>query len=125
MRARDLFLPAGPILAALVGLACTLAGRESKAAWTAAITTLCAFWWITEAIPIPATSLIPFAAFPLGGVLAGKSVARAYGDPVILLLLGGFLLSKAVERSGAHEGIAVGMVRLSVASAAVDSCSAS
>jgi len=82
------------------------------AAWTAAITALCAVWWVTEPIPIPATSMIPFAAFPMAGVLDHKQVAGAYGHTLILLLLGGFILSTAMASSGAHKRLAVGMIRL-------------
>lgn len=84
----------------------------SKAVFTAAITTLCAAWWVLEPIPIAATSLIPFAAFPLLGVTSHKVVAGAYGHSLILLLLGGFILSKAVETVGAHRRIAYGMVTM-------------
>ncbi len=79
---------------------------------TAGITTLCASWWILEPIPIAATSIIPFAAFPLLNVTDHKSVAGAYGHHLILLLMGGFVLSRAVETVGAHRRIALGMVRL-------------
>jgi sodium-dependent dicarboxylate transporter 2/3/5 len=86
------------------------AGLPAPAIWTAGVTTLCAVWWVTEAIPIPATSLLPFALFPVAGVLAPKQLAAAYGHPLILLLLGGFLLSAAMERSGAHRKLAVKLV---------------
>ena len=103
-RAAKLALGLG--LAALAGLACKLGGLTAPAAWTAAITTLCAVWWVTEPIPIPATSILPFALFPLTGVLDHGTVAQAYGHTLILLLLGGFMLSTAMEKSGAHRRIA-------------------
>jgi solute carrier family 13 (sodium-dependent dicarboxylate transporter), member 2/3/5 len=102
---------AGPLLAIAAGIAAYAAGLGTPAAWTAAITALCATWWVLEPLPIPATSLIPFAAFPLVGVLGHDEVARAYGHHLILLLLGGFILSRAVEKRGAHRRIALGMVR--------------
>jgi sodium-dependent dicarboxylate transporter 2/3/5 len=55
---------------------------------------------------------LPLAVLPLLGVLTPEETAQAYGSPLILLLLGGFLLSKAMEHSGAHRRIALGMVRL-------------
>ena len=55
--------------------------------------------------------MIPFAAFPLLGVLHHTDVAQAYGHHLILLLLGGFILSKAVEGCGVHRRLALGMVR--------------
>jgi len=82
------------------------------AAITAAVTVLCALWWIFEPIPIPFTSLIPLAVFPLFGVLTPAQVGQAYGSPLILLLLGGFMLSTAMADSGAHRRIALYMVSL-------------
>jgi solute carrier family 13 (sodium-dependent dicarboxylate transporter), member 2/3/5 len=106
-------LVAGPLLALLAGIAAHGgAGLPTPAAWTVAITTLCAFWWVTEPVPVPITSLLPFALLPLTGVLDHKAVAGAYGHTLILLLMGGFMLSVAVERAGAHRRMAVGLVRL-------------
>jgi sodium-dependent dicarboxylate transporter 2/3/5 len=102
----------GVVLATVAGLAARFAGLPPAAGWTAAVTALCAVWWVTEPIAIPATSLIPFAVFPLTGVLSHSLVATAYGHTLILLLLGGFLLSMALERSGAHRRLALAMVRL-------------
>lgn len=78
----------------------------------AAITMLTVVLWVTEAIPIPATSLIPFALLPLFGVLDHKSVASSLGSHVILLLMGAFMLSKALEKSNVHERLAIYMIRL-------------
>jgi len=110
IRARMLIL--GPAIGALVFAVTTHFGLETSAAATAAITTWVGLWWIFEPISIPATSLIPFAAFPLLGVLPNKVIAQAYGHWLILLLLGGFILSTAMERSGVHRRIAIGMIRL-------------
>ncbi len=63
-------------------------------------------------MPIPVTSLLPLALFPLVGVLSPAEVGEAYGSPLILLMLGGFILSTAMERSGAHRRIALYMVNL-------------
>ena len=109
---RTLPLLLGPLLAFAAGSAALGVGLEGPAAWTAAITALCATWWVTEPIPIPATSIIPFAAFPMVGVLDHQQVATAYGHTLILLLMGGFILSEALAGSGAHRRLAVGMVRL-------------
>jgi sodium-dependent dicarboxylate transporter 2/3/5 len=81
------------------------------AAVTLGVTTLCVVWWVFEPIPIPATSILALALLPLLGVLTAGDVASAYGHPLILLLLGGFILSTALERNGAHRRIALTMVR--------------
>ena len=83
-----------------------------ESAATAGITLWVALWWIVEPIPIPATSIIPFFAFPLAGIVSNKEIAKAYGHWLILLLLSGFLLSIAMEKSGVHRRIANGIIRL-------------
>ncbi len=80
--------------------------------WTIAITTLTASWWVTEALPIPATSLAPFALFPLAGVLDQRQAAASLGSYVIILLMASFMLSKALEKSGVHERLALYMIKL-------------
>lgn len=109
---RQWALFAGPMLAAAVALGMSQFGWGSQACWTGAVAMLCVVWWIFEPIPIPATSIIPLAAFPLLSVLPQDKVAAAYGNELILLMLGGFILSAAMERSGAHRRIALGMVNV-------------
>ena len=107
-----LALLAGPVLGGLGGLAMLGAQWPADAAWAVTVTVWVVVWWILEPIPIPATSLLPLALMPLLGVLSQSEVAGAYGSPLILLLLGGFILSTAMERSGAHRRVALTMVRL-------------
>ena len=102
----------GPLTACLVAVIMLQYGWEMNGALTAGLTILCAIWWIFEPIPIPATSMIPLGVMPLLGILDGKQVAQAYGDPLIILLMGGAMLSKAMEKSGAHRRIALSMVNL-------------
>lgn len=113
MTLRQIALIVGPFLAGLVYLLCRdLGSMDHAPAAAAAVTVLCAAWWCTEAIPIPATALVPFALFPFLDVLDHSQLARAYGDPFILLFLGGFMLSKAAEKSDTHLRVARGMLRL-------------
>ncbi|MGD9634274.1 MAG: DASS family sodium-coupled anion symporter [Pirellulales bacterium] len=77
---------------------------------TAAVTVLCACWWIFESLPLEATSLVPFAVFPLLGVLTERDVGAAYGDPIVLLFMGGFMLAQAAEACGAHRRLAHSIV---------------
>ena len=109
---RRMALWLGPLIAAAVSFSMHSWGWDRNGALTAGLTTLCAIWWIFEPIPIPATSMIPLGVFPLLGILDGKQVAQAYGDPLIILLMGGAMLSKAMEKSGAHRRIALYMVNL-------------
>jgi solute carrier family 13 (sodium-dependent dicarboxylate transporter), member 2/3/5 len=101
-----------PCIGAFISAAMMSYDWAFPGAITAGLTAVCALWWIFEPIPIPATSMIPLGVMPLVGILDGKQVAQAYGDPLIILLMGGAMLSKAMEKSGAHQRIAIGMVNL-------------
>jgi len=107
---KRLSLFVGPAAALALTLGMMAMGWAQQGAMAAGLTLLCALWWIFEPIPIPATSMIPLGVFPLLGILDGKQVAQAYGDPLILLLMGGAMLSKAMEKSGAHRRLALLMV---------------
>lgn len=109
---RQHFIVIGPLIAFLSYFLLSQFGLNDKAAIAAGITLLTVIWWVTEAIPIPATSLVPFALLPMFGILDHKAVASSLGSHVILLLMGAFMLSKALEKSGAHERLAVYMVRM-------------
>ena len=103
-------LIAGPLVAIALAIVLSRQGHPSEIVWTASVTALCAVWWIFEPLPIPATSLVPIAVFPLVGVLEHHQVGAAYGDKLILLLLGGLMLSTAMEKSGVHRRLALSMV---------------
>ncbi|WDE01204.1 SLC13 family permease [Thalassomonas actiniarum] len=109
---REHFIVIAPLAAIAFYFILGQLGLAEKPALAAAITLLTVMWWVSEAIPIPATSLVPFALFPLFGILDHKSAAAALGSHVILLLMGAFMLSKSLEKSGAHERLAVYMIRL-------------
>ncbi|MDO8861766.1 SLC13 family permease [Haliea sp. E1-2-M8] len=109
---RSLLLWGTPPLAVALALLLLQAGYSEDIAIVGMVAIWCVLWWVFEPVPIPVTSLLPIALLPLLGVLTPAQVGQAYGSPLILLLLGGFLLSKAMEHSGAHRRIAIGMVRL-------------
>lgn len=85
--------------------------QQWQAALTLGITVWVVIWWMFEPVPIPVASLIPIALLPLTGVLTPKELGSALGSPLVLLLMGGFLLATALEKSGAHRRLALGMVR--------------
>jgi len=78
----------------------------------AAVALLMAGWWITEAIPIPATSLLPVALFPLLGILDGRTTAATYFNHLIFLFIGGFLFALAMQRWELHRRIALRILRM-------------
>ena len=106
MSARFLSLAGGVLISVVAFVATQHAGLTTDQAWTAAVATLCAIWWVLEALPLSATALVPVLIFPLAGVLTTSKAATAYGHPLILLFMGGFMLSRAAEYWGAHRRIA-------------------
>lgn len=103
---------AGPLAAGLCYYLLWSSNYPAAVCWTGAITLLCACWWIAETLPIPVTSLIPLALFPMVGVLSPAQVGESYGSPTTLLVLGGFILSTSMVRSRTHLRVAMFMVNL-------------
>ena len=71
-----------------------------------------ATWWITEAIPIPVTSLLPLVLFPLTGGLDLKLTASSYGDKIIYFYMAGFFLAIAIEKWNLHKRIALNIINV-------------
>jgi solute carrier family 13 (sodium-dependent dicarboxylate transporter), member 2/3/5 len=93
------------------------AGFEPAAWRTAAVAALMAVWWATEALPIPATAMLPLAAGPLLGIVPVERAGHGYGSSTIFLILGGCLLALALERWHLHRRIAFHVVARSGTSA--------
>ena len=86
----------------------------NRIAWlTAGIALLMTVWWITEAVPIYITGLMPLVLFPLLETIDIKTVSASYAHPLVLLFLGGFIIASAMESSGLHKRIALKILGLS------------
>lgn len=83
----------GPLLAIIV-LFFDLDPGNRVITYTLSVAVLMAVWWITQAVPISVTSLIPVALFPLFGIMNGKTVSSTYFNHVIFLFIGGFSYGK-------------------------------
>ncbi len=69
-----------------------------------------AVWWVTEAVPLAVTALLPLVMFPLLGARAAGAVAPNYSNQIIFLFFGGFVLALAVEKSGLHRRLALSIL---------------
>lgn len=80
---------------------------NSKVTSTLAVALLMAIWWISEAIPLAVTALVPLVLFPALGVLDGKEVSEAYINHIIFIFIGGFVMALAMEKWNLHKRIAL------------------
>ena len=111
MTYRRIGLILGLVLFTLVSLAPAPAGLSMEGKMAAAVTLLMACWWITEAVPIAVTSFVPLVLFPTSGILSAKATAANFGQSFVLLFICSLVIAKAIELSGLHKRIALGIIR--------------
>jgi solute carrier family 13 (sodium-dependent dicarboxylate transporter), member 2/3/5 len=109
---RWFFLLLGPAVSFILLMLPAPAAMPESAWRVAAIGVWMAIWWMTEAIPIAVTALLPIILFPLVNVASLKMAAEPYANPIIYLFLGGFVVARAVERCGLHTRMALTILRL-------------
>lgn len=87
------------------------AGMPQEAWLVAGLVVWMAAWWMTEAIPLTATALLPFLVLPFAGVLDAKATASAYYEPILFLILGGAFIALAIERTGLHRRLSLAILK--------------
>lgn len=108
LRTRLLLL--GPLLFVAVLLLPRPSGLGPAGHATLAVTAWMAAWWLTVAVALPVTALLPLALFPILGIADPEATAAPYANPIIFLFLGGFLLAAAIERWGLHRRLALSVI---------------
>lgn len=99
-----------PLLSLVTFLLAMQFGNTQPISVTMAVTIWVGYWWITEAVPIPFTSMLPFIFLPAFGIIDFKEASSSFGSHVIILLMGAFLMAKGLEASNVHKRIAFNII---------------
>ena len=102
----------GPLVFASLLLIPAPAGLSVAGMRVAALAVLMAVWWVTQAVPLAVTALLPIVLLPVLGVMRTSEVTVAYGNHLIYLFMGGFLIAVTIERWNLHRRIALQTIRL-------------
>lgn len=112
MTAQRIGLFLGPLVFALTAFTAPPAGMEPGAWLVAGLVVWMATWWMTEAVPLTVTALLPFVILPFSGVSSARDVASTYYSPILFLLLGGAFIALAIERTGLHKRLSLAILRV-------------
>lgn len=109
---KNISLWSGPVVA--IGIICFYHPdiTRPEIGYTLAVAAWMAIWWISEAVPLAITSLLPVVLFPLLGIMDGQTVSSAYFNHVIFLFIGGFLVALAMQRWNLHKRIALSILSI-------------
>lgn len=102
----------GPLVFSVLYFLPNLTGLEDSPRAVLGVTVWVAIWWITEALPIPATSLLPIFLLPLTGGADQATTAAAYGNPIVFMYMGGFTIAIAIEKWNLHKRIAMTIISI-------------
>lgn len=109
---RKIGLFLGPALFIIMLMIGPAEGMKPEAMKVAALTVLMAVWWISEAVPIPATSLLPIVMYPILGITTTKATTASYANPIIYLFMGGFFIAVAMQKYNLHKRIALHVIKM-------------
>ncbi len=105
-------LVVGVLSAVFILVFADLDSQKPQITATLAIAVWMAIWWMTEAVPVAVTALLPVVLFPAFGVMNGKAVSSEYFNSIIFLFIGGFLVALAMEKHNLHKRIALKILSL-------------
>uniref|UniRef100_A0A5B7B135 Putative tonoplast dicarboxylate transporter n=1 Tax=Davidia involucrata TaxID=16924 RepID=A0A5B7B135_DAVIN len=108
---KSFFVLLGPLLCTIICLCVKLDGPATSRNMLGVLVWVFT-WWLTEAVPMPITSMSPLFLFPLFGISSADDVAHSYMDDVIALVLGSFILALAVEHYNIHRRLALNITFL-------------
>lgn len=111
-KSKTIGLILGPVLFILLYFLLIQSPLTYKGVVVLSLGALMVTWWVTEAAPIPVTALLPMILFPLFSVATAREAAAPYGDSIIFLFMGGFMIALALEKHNLHQRIALNLIRL-------------
>jgi sodium-dependent dicarboxylate transporter 2/3/5 len=112
MTARRIGLALGPLVFTLAAFSSPPGSMAPEALLVAGLVVWMAAWWMTEAVPLTVTALLPFIILPLGGISNADDTASSYYSPILFLILGGAFVALAIERTGLHRRLSLAILRL-------------
>jgi len=104
---KKISLISGPSVGLAISLWANLSPTEPQVSMMAGIVVWMAIWWMTEAVPVAATALIPVFMLPVSGIANASQTAEQYMDPILFLFIGGFMIAIAIEKWNLHRRIAL------------------